>query len=236
MADMAIAVSAIFYSIVIVVSEIIEAIDTLAGKTAEYGDTVQKGAKKLDFSTTAYQEWDYILQKNGSSMKKATGAITNLEKNVGDGSAKTTQALDALGISLEDAQEMSGGDLFAAVVSALQDIPNAGERAALASDLMGQNYTSLGTLLTSTGEETEALRVRAHDLSQVMSEESIQSAVDYKDTLEDLQAQAEGIRRALGDELIQAIAPAKEALLDLLTSVDWQGLGAALGAALGPAV
>ena len=239
MADMAVNVISVVSGIVVVVSEVIEALDTLASQTAEYGDGVQKGAQKIDFSTDAYQEWDYILQKNGSSMKKATGAITNLEKNVAKGSDKTTQALDTLGISLEEAQAMSGGDLFAAVVSALQELHENGEDAeatAAAADLLGQSYTSLGTLLTSTGEETEALRVRAQDLGLVMSGEGIEAAVNYQNAMEDLKNTADGIRLALGEQLLPVIAPAKEALLDLLTSVNWSELGASLAAALGPAV
>ena len=236
MADMAVNVIAVVSGIVFVVSEVIEALDTLASKTAEYGDGVQKGAQKIDFSTDAYQEWDYILQKNGSSMKKAQSAITKLESNVGKGSDKTVEALDALEISLEDAQEMSGEELFQTVVTALQGVDNATERAALASELLGQSYTSLGTLLTSTGTETEALRVRAHDLGLVMSGEGIEAAVNYQNAMEDLKNTADGIRLALGEQLLPVIAPAKEALLDLLTSVNWSELGASLAAALGPAV
>lgn len=236
MDGMSLAVIASIAGIVKVVSEVIEALDVLAGQTAEYGDGVQKGAQKLDFSTDAYQKWDYVLQKNGSSMKQAQGAITKLTENTAKGSDDTAKALDDLGISLEEAQEMSGEELFETVVSALQDIPDAGERAALASELMGGSYKGLGALLSSTGEETDALKQRAVDLGLVMSGEGVEAAVAYQDALEDMEATVEGIRRSLGEDLLPVIQPAKEALTGLLDGVDWAGLGSALAGALGPAV
>lgn len=218
------------------INDTIVALIALSNETAEYGDGVQKGAQKIDFSTDAYQRWDYVLQKNGSSMKQAQGAITKLTENTAKGSDKTAAALEELGIGLEEAQEMSGAELFESVVSALQDVPDAGERAALASDLMGGSYKQLGTLLSSTAEETDNLKQRAEELGLVMSESGIEAAGRYQSNIEDLNSTLDGISRTIGEQLIPVIEPAQEALQNLLTSVDWAGLGSALASALGPAV
>lgn len=218
------------------INDTIAALIALANETAEYGDGVQKGAQKIDFSTDAYQRWDYVLQKNGSSMKQAQGAITKLTENTAKGSDKTAAALEELGIGLEEAQEMSGEELFESVVSALQDVPDASERAALASDLMGGSYKQLGTLLSSTAEETDNLKQRAEELGLVMSESGIEAAGRYQSNIEDLNSTLDGISRTIGEQLIPDIEPAQEALQNLLTSVDWAGLGSALASALGPAV
>ena len=49
-----------------------------AGKTAEYGDQIDKASQKLGVSSTFYQEWDAVLQHSGTSMDSMTGTFKKL--------------------------------------------------------------------------------------------------------------------------------------------------------------
>ena len=215
--------------------EINARIIAIVNEVAEKGAGIAEGAAKLDMGTQAYQEWDYILEKSSSSMAKASTAIQNLTMASRNASDDQTAAFEKIGFGMETVSRMSPEDLFSAVVSGLQNIEDAGERAATANDLFGSSWKSLGTLLSSSTDETEALRQKAHDLGVVMSDEMVQGSVDYQQSLEDLQDVAEGIQNVFSAEMLGTVSELRSALVDLLTNVDWAELAKGLGEIVQPA-
>ena len=215
--------------------EINARIIAIVNEVAEKGAGIAEGAAKLDMGTQAYQEWDYILEKSSSSMAKASTAIQNLTMASRNASDDQTAAFEKIGLGMETVSRMSPEDLFSAVVSGLQNIEDAGERAATANELFGSSWKSLGTLLSSSTDETEALRQKAHDLGIVMSDEMVQGSVDYQESLEDLQDVAEGIQNVFSAEMLGTVSELRTALVDLLTNVDWAELAKGLGEIVQPA-
>ena len=49
---------------------------------AAYGDEIDKTSQKLGFTAQAYQEWDYVLQLNGSTMSSVSAGIRPLRINL----------------------------------------------------------------------------------------------------------------------------------------------------------
>lgn len=219
--------AAAFMNIISVILEVNAAIIANANEIAEKGDKIAKGAQQLRFTTQAYQEWDWILKKNNSSMARAASAIQNLTRASDNASDKQVAAFGAIGLSMDQVQSLNPEQLFAAVVTGLQGIEDAGQRAAIASALFGSGYKSLGTLLTSSADETEDARQQANKLGQVMSDEVVQSCVESQDALENLNATLDGIKTNLGQGILPALTTFREGLTKFLTEdVDWEAVNA----------
>lgn len=226
-----------FLNVIAVILEVNAAIVANVNETAEMGDAIAKGAKELDFSTDAYQRWDFILKKNNSSIDKAKGAIQSLTKASSDASKKQVEAFDKLGLSMEDVQAMKPEELFSTVVAGLQNIEDVGDRASIASALFGSGgYKQLDLLLGSTNEETAALSGLADKLGAIMSDENIQNASALMDATENLNTTLDSIKRTFGEGLTDEFADLRNGLTDLLTAVAWQALADAFEAVYTPAL
>lgn len=193
-------------------------------KTAEYGDNIDKMSQKLGMSAEAYQEWDFIMQHNGSSIDSMTTSMKKLSEAVVDQSDKSVKAFDKLGISMEDAAKMSQEELFSATITALQGMESSAERTALATDLLGKSAMELGPLLNMSAEETEAMRQQVHDLGGVMSDESVKASAAYQDSLQNLQTAFGGVTRNLTSQFMPAITNVMDGVTALVSG-DSSGIG-----------
>ena len=220
--------AAAFMNAVAFIGEVNAAIIANVNEVAEMGDAIAKGAREINFSVEAFQTWDFILKKNNSSIQKARGAIQNLTKVTETGGKAQSEAFEKIGLSMEQVQAMKPDELFSVVVAGLQNIQDEGERAAAASALFGGSYKSLGTLLSSTNQETAGLSDLARSLNAIMGEDAVKQAEEYQDTIEDIGTTIEGIKRTFGEGLMEPLAQTREGLNDLLLAVNWQGLADAL--------
>ena len=217
-----------FLNVIAVVLEVNAAIIANVNEVAEMGDAIAKGAKEIGFTAEAYQTWDFILKKNNSSIGKARGAIQNLTKVTETGGKAQSEAFEKIGLSMEQVQAMKPDELFSVVVAGLQNLQGEGERAAAASALFGGSYKNLGTLLSSTNQETAGLSDLARSLNAIMSEDAVKQAEEYQDTIENISTTIEGIKRTFGEGLMEPLAQTRDGLNDLLLAVNWQGLADAL--------
>ena len=221
--------AAAFMNAVAFIGEVNAAILAGVNEVAERGDAVAKGAQQMGLAAEAYQEWSFILERSGSSITKAKNAIETLTKASRNASDKQVEAFKQLGLSMEQVAAMSPEEIFSAVISGLQGIDDAGERSQIANTLLGASYKNLGTLLSTTAEETEALRQKAHDLGQVMSNESVQAAADYEDSIDDFNAAIDGLKTNLLQGLMPTLTTARNGLTDFLQNdINWDDINAKL--------
>lgn len=228
-------VSAVLMDLIALALEVSATLIAITNEVAEEGDAIAKSAQKIDFSTQAYQEWDYVLKKAGSSMDKAQTGITKLATAISTGDKKASEAIDSLGLSLESLQGMSTEQQLATVVQALQQIEDLGTRNDLATALFGAGGAkAFGTLLSSSSEDMTALIEQAHKLGVILSDDTIDASQNYMDSLENMQAAIQGVKNTLADGLMPVIQPVRDNLTALITEVDWAGFAQALSNALGP--
>jgi phage-related protein len=182
-----------------------------AADAAAYGDNIDKMSQKMGLSIEAYQEWDAIMQHSGTSIESMQASMKTLANAVETGNG----AFERLGMTEEEISQMSNEDLFAATITALQNVDNETERTYLAGQLLGRGATELGALLNTSAEETEAMRQRVHELGGVMSTETVKSAAAFQDSLQDLQTAASGFTRGALAELMPGIT----SIMDGITSI-----------------
>ena len=81
-----------------------------AGDVAEYGDNIDKMSQRLGLSYEGFQKWDYILGQSGvdiDSMQTGLKTLTNQLDDAKNGSADAQARFAALGLSLEDINNMT---------------------------------------------------------------------------------------------------------------------------------
>lgn len=192
-----------------------------AGEVAAYGDNIDKMSQKMGISSTAYQEWDAILQHSGTSIDGMQRGMMTLSKAAETGS----EAFAKLGLSQEDVASMNQEELFAATIKGLQGMEEGTERAVLAQQLLGGAAKELGPLLNTSAEETEAMRKRVHELGGVMSEDAVKAAAAYQDSLQDMTTSFDGLKRGLFANFMPGITEVMQGITDIFSGNPDSGVG-----------
>ena len=190
------------------------------GEVAAYGDNIDKMSQKMGISAQAYQEWDAIMQHAGTTIDTLKPSMKTLATQA----EKGNEAFQKLGITEQELATLSQEDLFAKVITGLQNMEEGTERTYITGQLLGRGATELGALLNMTADETEQMRQRVHELGGVMSNEAVKSAAKYQDTLQDMQTGFEGLKRNLISDFMPSFITVMEGLTSF--SEGKYGLGA----------
>ena len=191
-----------------------------ANEAADYGDNVDKMSQKLGLSAEAYQEWDFIMQHSGSDVDKMSASMKKLADAVQQPTKESTAAFEKLGISIEDAANMSQEDLFAKTITELQKMESGTERTALANDLLGKSAMDLGALLNTSAEDTEAMRQQVRELGGVMSDDAVKSAAQFKDSLQNMKTAVGSVGREIGSSFMPSMTQMMDAFGGVIKGSD----------------
>lgn len=189
---------------------------TLAAKN---GDAIEKGAKNLQLSTKAYQEYEYALGKSNLRITDLTKAMSTFDQIRGGSATKAqVEYLGKLGINAEQATSglMSAEQMLDAVMSSLADYKGA-DKGAIIDAFFGKSANWTG-YFDKTSKEIDDLKKEAEELGLVMSDESIKNAVAYQDATEKLGNRLEAIQRSFGEGILPLIT---EAVNKLMLIVDF---------------
>lgn len=193
-----------------------------AKNTAQATDEIDKMSQKLGLTREGYQEWDYILSQAGvdiSSMETGMKTLTNKLDDAKNGSASAQAMFEKLGISMEDINNMSREELFEKSITGFQGMADSTERAALANDLFGKSGQNLTALFNESAESTEALKQKAHDLGMVMSDEAVESGVEFTDAMDTLNRTFATLGNSVGTALMPAITDVVNMIVDNLPMI-----------------
>lgn len=156
---------------------------------AVMGDRIDKMSQKIGMSRKAFQEWDYIMSQNGGSVESLQmgfKTLTTQIEGVQKGSKDSVNAFNALGVSVKDAngQFRSQDEIFNDTIRKLQQIKNPTQKAMLANRLFGRSAAELRPLLNKEAEAVDNLRDKANKMGLVISDEDVENAVKFKDTMD----------------------------------------------------
>lgn len=186
-----------------------------AKSVSEYGDKVDKMSQKLGLSTDAYQKWDYVLNLAGTDMQSTAAGLKTLTNKLDDaknGNEDAIAAFERLGISMQDAANMSREDLFAAAISGFQQMEDSTERAALANDLFGRSGQNLAPLFNTSSEATQEMINRAEEYGMVMSEDAVAASAAFQDSLTTLSGTVDGLKNRLLSEFLPSMTQVTDGL------------------------
>ena len=172
-----------------------------ANDVSSMGDSIGDNAAKMGISTRAYQEWDFVLKRAGSSID----AMKTSMKTLQNAAVSNNDAFKALGISQKELQTLSPEQLFNRTVTALQGVENTTTRTALASKLLGKGAMELGGVFDMTAKETEEMKQKMYDLGAYMDEDAISASDKYQDTLTDLKDSIGGLKTRVMTDFLPGI-------------------------------
>src|SRR5690606_29375430 len=103
--------------------------------------------------------------------------------NAASGSKETVDALAAIGLSVEQIQNLGTEDQFYAIADGLSQISNDSERAGLAMRLLGKSGSQLLPLMQDGARGIKLLREEAQALGLSISREDADSAAELNDAM-----------------------------------------------------
>ena len=183
------------------------------------GKAIEAGAKNLQLSIRAYQEWDYVLGKSNMGVKDLTKAMTEMDSiRAGTASEEKIKYLQKLGISAEDATSgmMSAETLLNSVMKGLADYQGT-DKGAIIDAFFGKSANWTG-YFSQTSAEIEGLKQEAESLGVIMSDESVKNAKEFQDATERLNDRLDSIKRSFGEGILPVIT---EAVNKLMMIVDF---------------
>lgn len=179
-----------------------------ANDISSMGDSIGDNAAKMGISTKAYQEWDFILQRSGSSID----AMKTSMKTLANAAVNGSDAFKTLGISQKELNSLSQEELFERTVKALSGIEDTTTRTALASKLLGKGALELGGVFNMTSDEIDQAKQKMYDLGAYMDEDAIAASDTYQDTMTDLQDSIKGMKMRVISDFLPGITSVMDGL------------------------
>lgn len=187
--------------------------------TAQLGDHVDKMSQKIGWSAEAYQKWDYVLQRAGTSVD----SMAPVMKKLSSAAVENSEAFQELGISQEELANMSQEELFSRTIAALSGMENQTERTALASKLLGRGATELAPLLNGGTEAIEEQMRMAEEYGMVMSDDSVKAAADFCDAQTTMNMTLQGLKTRLSAEFLPVVTDVMNGVAKMFSG-DMSGL------------
>ena len=197
------------------------AVTTVAGVFASFavsklGSEIYHTAQQFGFSSKAFQEWSYIMERNGSSIEDLKGFLETLASEqaaVIEGSEDAIATFKRLGLSAEEVAGMDQQALFEQTVAKIQAIENATERSAIAYSLFGDEASRLMNVLNMNNAEMQEMINNYNLLGGGMSDALIEKSNGLQSSISNLKQAWQGISNTLAEAFI----PVVRAIVDWLT-------------------
>lgn len=191
-----------------------------ANNVASAGDQIDKESQKLNMSREAYQEWSYVLSQNGADIAQLGSgmeALVDKMKAAGEGSEEVSGMFGELGISMDAVKSATPEEAFEMVVHGLQGMTDETRKAQIAQELLGGSGAELMPLLNSTAEATDKLKQEAHDLGLVMSDDAVDAAVKYTDSMDKMKRVGTALFQNITAELLPGFTMIADGFVGLAT-------------------
>jgi hypothetical protein len=179
----------------------------MAKSAANVGDEIAKTARAYGVSTDFLQKYRFAAELAGVEQSKFNSTLNIANRMLGQaamGGNDAAKAYEELGVSIRDSNGdvRSLDDVFLEALAAIERIPTASERAALAMRIFGRDGGQVANLLSSDLEELENQANRFENLGLVIDEETLQRSEDFNDQLTEFWAILRGLRVIIGAALL----------------------------------
>ncbi len=169
-------------------------------------------SNQLDFSVEALQELRYVAKMSGIEVGELDGALAAMSKSVGlarAGTGKLSGFLKKVSPQLlkQVVNAKSNAEAFDLIVAAIDRLPDANRRAALATAAFGGSGALLLRAMADGAEGVKKLREEAHLVGAVLSEDAVKGGASFGDTLDRLKTSIWGVFSGLMSGLLPVLQP-----------------------------
>lgn len=204
---------AVFAGLTTAVAGLTTAFVSGANKTAQYGDNVDKMSQKIGISAEAYQKWDYVMQRAGTSVDNLKMGMKTLSQQA----EQNSEDFQKLGISQEEVANLSQEDLFEKTIKGLANMEEGTERAVLASKLLGRAGVDLGPLLNEGSEAIEEQMEIAEKYGMVMPESAVKASAAFEDSMTTMHMTMDGLKNRLMGDFLPSLTAVTDGLALIFT-------------------
>jgi len=193
----------------------------LAVSAASSADELATLAAQSGFSTDTLQEWNYAAELVDVSADTMISAARKMKKNMASDTGSAAEAWAQLGVSVRDSsgEYRDTEEVFYDTLEALSQVTNETERDILAMDIFGKSADELAGIIDDGGEALRALGQEAQEAGVILSEDSLNAAVEFDDALQRLKATAGGEFLEIGAEIAEYLTPMLEKLATKISEV-----------------
>jgi hypothetical protein len=142
------------------------------------GDQIADGAKRIGVTAEAYQKLSRAAELTGTSIETVESSFKTMNDTIdaaGQGSAQANTALGRIGLTFAQLKNMGAEERFRTIATALGEVANAGERAALITDIFGRGSQALKPMIA----DYDNLAAGA----ATMSDEAVKAADELTDAI-----------------------------------------------------
>ena len=185
---------------------------TLSRNVSELGDNLAKNAGSLNESAQTIQNWRSAAELAGTEASRFDRSLLRAQRSALDadrGLSTAVDLFDRVGISVHRANgELKSGteilsDMADAYASGL--VPET-EKAAIASQLLGDRTGRITILLNQGSDAITANADRLREWGTLMSDELLAASEEYADSVQRRQEAEQGYANAVAEETLPAMA------------------------------
>lgn len=179
-------------------------------------------ARKVGMTTAAYKEMSYVLGQVGVGADKLSDFIKSLsaaQNDLRDGSEGMVNAFKTLGISVEEATQMTQEELFVETIKRLQQMEDGIARTGVAYRIFGEDDAAeVANLLALNNQELDRMINNFYLLGGGASDSAVQKSLELQSALSNMKLAWQGISNTIGE----AVMPALTAVVNALTkAIAW---------------
>lgn len=197
------------------------ALTKFAMDTAETADELKTLSSQTGLTTTEIQRLQYAANFVDVEFSTMSGSITKLEQSMNkarNGSKDLTEAFRKLHVRTTDntGKFKDANEVFYEVIDALGKVKNETELDTLAMELFGKSAKELKPLIEAGSKALKEYGDEAERHSLIMSEDEVDAAAGFKDSMDRLNAAVDRCKQLLGE----ALMPVLEDIADFLSKID----------------
>ncbi len=178
---------------------------------AAQADELSKFTRQIGMTAEAYQEWQYVADRQGVSNEEFKKGVTGFSKRLGElrletGSLYTVLDKSNPALMKQLKATTSTEEALNLYMAALEQTKDPADKAALASAAFGGKLAKF-TRIAEAGEDgIKALRLEAKSFGLISSESALQSE-GFIDSLTNWKMAVGGLRNEIGANLLPTIKP-----------------------------
>jgi hypothetical protein len=182
--------------------------------TGSMGEEFGNMAKRTGVSVEALSGLAYVASQTGTSIETVEGGMRKMQKALAEaanGSKQANEALETIGLSVDDLKGMKPDEQFVAISTAIGKIPSPAQRAAAAMEIFGKTGTELLPMMSEGADGINELMGRAQELGLVLSTKDVEAAGAFNDKMDEMWQ----VVRAAGFAIGSTVLPALTSLINI---------------------
>ncbi|UTD54913.1 EF-hand domain-containing protein [Halomonas sp. MS1] len=180
----------------------------------DWGDQLQKTNLRIGASTEALSQYNYVAKLSGVEFGQLTTAWQRQTRRIAEaatGTGVASKALDRLGLSAKDLNQLAPEEQFERIAAAMQNVESSSERVALAQKLWDSEGVKLVQIVNQGTDAIAAMRAEADALGLTISQDTANAMATYNDEVDRLKFAAQGLSQTLAGELVPTMTSGLQA-------------------------